>query len=153
MAKSPQKLGVNALPRGGLRRWLNALLEWTKLRTTLTAGAGIVITDNETGRVIAASKPSPTLDLEGVITAVHTQGTPPHQAGSVTYSAVARYRPTATLDDVAPKYGRPCSDEGAVFPAAVGDRCWIVRERQDDGSIVAELQVLSEKLAVSAECG
>lgn len=150
----PRELATNTLPRGGLRAWLNQLLRAARSASRIEGGAGITVRYSEGRVTIAQKNAARSEEIDAVITAVQTTGAGPfYQAQNVTYSAVGRYRPDAVLESVSPKYGRPCIGEGAVEPAKVDDRCRIIRERQDDGTVVAELLVWSEKLAVSAECG
>lgn len=150
----PPPLRQDSLPRGGLRRWLNQLLEGVTLRTTLRAGTGIAITETQHGRTIAATVPRDE-ELAAIVTGVQVAGgqvDPWAMAGNVTYDVQARYAPEIKLTGVAPTYGRPCDDGGAIYPSQTGDRCRIIRERQADGSIQSVLEIMRERVAVSPEC-
>ena len=52
-----------------------------------------------------------------------------------------------------PKYGRPTrNDEWMLWPARVGDRCYVVRETNPDGTHTDELWVMTEAISAKA-CG
>jgi hypothetical protein len=52
-----------------------------------------------------------------------------------------------------PTYGRPSEgSDWVIHPAKVGERCWIVREIDEDGEPVARLWILTEKIAPGEDC-
>jgi hypothetical protein len=78
--------------------------------------------------------------------------TTPTAAGSVTYTVTGdgdRFEQTS----MTPTYGRPSEgSDWVIHPAKVGERCWIVREIDEDGEPVARLWILTEKIAPGEDC-
>lgn len=73
-------------------------------------------------------------------------GSDPDLPANVTYTAKGIFEPQAVMTNVAPSYGRPVKGADAAFtkirPAAVGSFCYILRDRDASGGVIAKLVLL-----------
>lgn len=139
-------------PGSRLRRgWLEQLYEFVVRRTTLVAGVGVAITDRADGSRVIALSGAPGRAIDAVITAAPEEA--PTAPAECVYDAQAVGRAGLRLTGVTPAYGRPTrNDEWMLWPARVGDRCRIVRERDAEGRATDRLEVMTEAIA-KRRCG
>ena len=166
MSRFPSPLALPEDPSGSsrlaenIRKVLRAIRALSRIegRNGITAQvnqAGVVLSLNRPefaffSRVVAVRVGAQTITQWGQQAAYAT----PSQ---VSYDVKVFGRPDIGEDDgsgdrvvrsLVPVYGRPVNeDESAIWPARVGDRCWIIRSPDQNGSPIAELHIMTERIA------
>lgn len=146
--------GTDQAPPPGARLergWLRRLYALIDRRTRLEGGPGIAVTPIAGGGYSLSAS-----DADGGLLRARVTAAPayaPTDPAACLYAARAFGRDGVTLSGAAPVYGRPTAGgEFMLWPARVGDRCYIVRETLDDGSRADRLWVLTEAIA-GRPCG
>ena len=132
------------LPSGRVRReHYNALLAALDASMELSGGAGVSGTFGSAGLLLAITGNRKRWVESKIVTA------PP--AGVPILPSQCRYGVQMigkgeVMADMLPVYGRPCfGDDHHIYPAEVGHACWIFRNPQASGDVVAEMMVMTEQ--------
>jgi len=120
---------------------LNRLIDDIERAMTLRTGAGIVGSWANSGMVLALAGGQSDGFVLARITA--KTGLDPDIAENIRYDAKGIFESGAVLTNVYPSCGRPVKPDQAgivrIRPAKVGALCWIVRDKQDDGTTIPKL--------------
>ena len=164
MSQIPRPIPIPSDPSGP-HPWVNPVRQMLAALRALAniKGANDITVAVSPAGVIIGRQPSEMTLLARVVAVVisgtryTTEGQqPPYAAPStVSYEVAVFGRPDigeldgqGILRGKVPKYGRPVKDdESAIWPARVGDRCWLHRFPGPDGAPASEIEIMSERIA------
>lgn len=109
----------------------------------LVAGPGLALIPSARGVAITLEERPDRERVRAIVTRVY--GVDGDSVETIRYDAEAVGEPQAVMVNAAPAYGRIFADGAKTRPAAVGDRCYIIRQRDAAGVVTEKLEILSEQ--------